>query len=313
MTLTFAELAFSQGTVSTFPSKPVVMVIATAPGGPVDQEARIYAPRAVEYFRQPFIVDTKPGAAGTVAAGYVFKTAPDGYTLLVVTGNFAVLPSFYKDLPFDTLKDFSAVSLMSNKPTVLLAHLGFSPKSFADYLAYAKANPGKINFGTSGAGSISHLAGAWMHSVTNTKVTFIHYKGAATIDLVAGRLDVVPAALIAGLPLVKSGKVRAIAVMSEGRSSVLEGVPTVAEHGIPGYDYTSWFGLVAHSATPAAIVNKLSDGFANVAKAPEVIAKLALEGGVTVGSTPAQFQRILNLETARWQKLVQETGIKLEE
>lgn len=305
----------AQGAAASYPSKPVTIILAIAAGGPSDGETRLFAAKMSELLGQPFVVEYKPGAGSTIGSSYVAKAAPDGYTLLVPQGAFSSFPALYKSLPFDTIKDFAPVSLMVRRASVLVSSLSFPAKTFAEYLAYARANPGKINYATTGAGGTGHLAGAWLHNLTKSKVTFIHYKGIPQIltDLVPGRVDVSPFALPPALPLIKDGKLRAIAFMNNERTPLLPDVPTIGEKDIPGYDYKSWLGFSAPAGTPPAIINKLSEAFAKVARMPDVVANLAAQGSVSVGSTPEQFKQLIIDETAQWQKVIQESGIQLEQ
>ena len=307
--------AWAQGSAASYPSKPVNVVIPYAAGGPADVETRLYTGKLSSMMGQSFVIDYKPGAGTALGSGYVAKAAPDGYTLLVVTGSLTVFPALFKDLNFDTVKDFAPVSLMSERTSVLLATPSFAPKTFPEYLAYARANPGKINVGTAGAGSITHLAGAWMHGATNTKVTFVLYKGTGPImpDLMAGRIDVTAAGLLASLPAIQAGKVRALALMGLNRSKLLPDAKTIAEDGIPGYNYSSWLGFSATGGTPAPIVNKLSETLAKVARLPDVAGPLEAQGGTMIGSTPAQLQQLILTEITRWNKVVADSNIKLEE
>lgn len=304
----------AQETASAYPTKPVVVVAGIAAGGPIDREARLYTAKIATYLGQQFILDFKPGGAGTIGAGHVAKAKPDGYTLLVVSAGFTVFPAFYKNLPFDIITDFAPISVMSERTSVLQVHPAFLAKTFAEYVAYAKAHPGKVNYGTTGAGGIAHLAGAWLHSATNTSVTFVPYKGTGILllELVAGRIDVASGTLISALPLIKAGKTRALAILNDQRSKLLPDVPTVAEQGVPGYNYSNWIGFLAPSATPPAIISKLREAFVKVAHAPDIAAQLEAAGSIPVGSTPAEFRQLIISETARWQKVVKETGTKLE-
>jgi tripartite-type tricarboxylate transporter receptor subunit TctC len=306
--------AWSQGAAS-YPSRPVSVVIPYAPGGPADLETRLYTGKLTTMMGQPFVIDYKPGAGTALGSGYVAKAAPDGYTLLVVTGSLTVFPALFKDLNFDTVKDFAPVSLMSERTSVLLVTPDFVPKTFQEYIAFAKANPGKINFGTAGAGSITHLAGAWLHGATKTNATFVHYKGTGPImpDLFSGRIEATAAGLLASLPAIKAGKVRALAVMGLHQSALLPGVRTIAESGIPGYNYSSWLGFSATGGTPTPIVNKLSETLAKVVKLPDVAGPLEAQGGRMIGSTPAQLQQLILDEIARWKKVVADSNIKLEQ
>jgi len=313
--LVCAGSASAQESASAFPSKVVTIVVPVATGGANDQEARVYATKMSVIMGKAFVLDYKPGAGSTIGTGYVAKSAPDGYTLLAISPNFTVLPLLYKNVNFDPLRDFAPVSQMSQRTTVLLVSPGFAAKSIAEYLSYARNNPGKINFGTAGAGSGTHLAGAWLHSASSTSVTFVHYKGIgpAMLDLITGRVDATAAILAPSMPQIKSGKVRAIAIMNAERSKLQPDLPTVAEQGLAGYNWATWLGFVAPAATPAAIVNKLSENFARVVKLPDVIASLEAEGSLLVGNTPAQFRQILATDAAIWRKVVQDNGIELTE
>ena len=313
LALTMAMLAsgFVFAQELSYPAKPVVMVVAIAAGGPIDTEARLYAKKMGEFTGQSFIVDAKPGASGAIGAGHVARAAPDGHTLLVVSTTFTVTPAFRKDLPFDTLRDFAPVSQMSDKVSVLLVQPSFPVKTFEGYIEYAKANPGKINFGMTGVGSVSHLAGAWIHNVTNTKVTFVSYKGAEPMlrDLMAERVSVGSATFLVALPLIKAGKVRALAVMGAKRSPLLPGVSTIAEQGIPDYSYSTWLGISAPGATPVGVINKLNEIVVKAVNAPDIVAALTAQGSVPVGGTPAQFRQVIVAEMVRWRKVAEDAGI----
>lgn len=312
--LPWANQAQAQEAPGAYPSRPVLVVAPIAGGGPLDTETRVHARKMSEFMGQQFVVENKPGAGGIVGGGFVAKAAADGYTILSISTAFTVYPSFY-NLPFDLIKDFSPISQVSKRTTVLVANPSFPVQTFAEYVAYAKSNPGKVNFGTTGAGSATHLAGAWMHSATNTRVTFVHYKGTGPLmpDILAGRISVTPAGLLVALPLIKSGKLRVLAIMNDRRAAALPNVPTIAEQGITDYDYANWLGFIAPAGTPASIINKLSDSFAKVAKSPDIAATLESDGGIMVGNTPSQFRQILVQDMARWRKLIQESGIKLED
>ncbi len=311
----FSGGAGAQGSAATFPSRPITIISPFAPGGSVDIESRLYAPVASKILGQPFVVDYKAGGGTTIGIGYVVKAAPDGYTLLGHTTAMTVVPAFYKDLPFNIVKDLAPVSLMAMRTSALMASNTFPPKNFAEYIAYARANPGKVNYATAGNGEISHLAGAWLHSLTGTTVTFVPFKGTgpALQELMSGRVDISSGIMSAALPLLQSGKVRILAVLGHQRAKQYPDIPTVAEMGVPGYDYTAWMGFLAPSATPPAIVNKLSEAFAQVVKTPEIARVLEGQSATPVGSTPAQFKQLISTEVARWKKVVDDSGITLAE
>ena len=312
-----SSLCGAQSLAGAYPTKPVTIVLPYAPGGSTEIETRLYMPRLMEGLGQPIIVDFKPGAGASIGTIYVAKAAPDGYTILGVTTGFTIYPMLFPvdKLPYDPIRDFAPISLINKRDALLLVHPSLGVKTFAEYLAYAKDNPGKINFGTSGGGDIFHIVGAWLHSATNTKATFIHYKGAGPmyIDFLAGRVTAAPGLPFVVAPHVKAGKMIPIANMALERSRFLPDLKTVAEYGVTGYDYSSWSGYLAPARTPEAIVNRLSAEFAKVAKAPEVIKKMEADSSEMVGSTSEQFRQALLVQTARWRRVVQENNIKMEE
>lgn len=298
-----------------FPSKPVTLIVTAAPGGNADVEARRWIPKLTRILGQPFLLDFKLGGGGTIGAGYVARSLADGHTLLAATGSFTTFPAFYSDLPFDTINDFSPISFMSQRATVMMVSPSFPAQNFLEYVDYAKANPGKINFATSGSGGVIHLAAAWLHSATNTRVTYIHYKGQAPAltDLIAGRVDVATGPAPTALSMMKAGRIRVLAIMGNRHSKVLPGIRNVAEQGIPEYDYSSWHGYLAPGNTPVAVVNKLAEAFALVAKDAELVKLLDAEGVTLVGNSPSEFRQFIIADTNRWRKIVAENRIKSEE
>ena len=310
-------LSFGSHAADSFPVRPVMVIVPVASGGPNDAETRLYMPKMHALFGQPFVLDFKPGAGSAVGTSFVAKAAPDGHTLLLVTSSstiYPAFPDFHKTLPFDPVQDFAPVSLMSKKPTILVANPSFAPKDFVEYMSYVRNNPGKVNFGTVGAGSANHMAGAWLHSATRTKVTFVAYKGLGPMmpDLMGGRLDVTSAILSGVLPSIKSGKLRALALTGDRRSRLLPDVPTVVEQGVTDYDTSYWIGFSAPAATPQAVVDSLSEGFSKVAHMPDVAGPLEANGAIMIGSTPAQFRQLMLSEITQWRKVVRDSGITLE-
>lgn len=297
------------------PSRPVTAVAPYEPGGPVDIEGRMYTKKATELTGQQYIMEYRTGAGTRIGVGYVARAVPDGHTLLITNASFTVFPALYKDLPFDTLKDFAPLSQMSIKTNVLVVRASFPAKNFAEYVAYAKANPGKVNFAMLGSGSTTHLVAAWLSGVTDTKVALVPYKGGgpAMVDVVAGRVDAYLPALIAGMPFIKSGKVRPLGVITGSRSKLLPELPTIAEQGAPGLEWLNWTGFIAPRAVPAATLARLNDVFDKVAKSPDIISLSEAQGNVTVGGPSEPFARLIANETARWRKLAQENNIQAEE
>jgi tripartite-type tricarboxylate transporter receptor subunit TctC len=314
LSLTWASLAHAQPT-DNYPSRPVSVVAAIAPGGGIDIESRQFTSRLGPLMGQPFVLDFKPGAAGTIGAAYVAKAKPDGYTLHVVAGGFTVFPAFYKDLAFDIVKDFAPISLLYERSSVLQLANNFPAKSFPEFIAYAKAHPGKVNYGTTGAGSITHLAGAWLADATGAKFTFVHYKGSGPLllEMMAGRLDAGSGILSAGLPYVRSGKTRGIAILNNKRSKLLPNLPTVEEQGVPGYNYVNWLGFLAPAGAPAPVIGRLNDALVKITRSAEITEMLEKEGSIPVASSAAEFRAHLIAESARWKRIVTEAGIRLEE
>ena len=305
--------AFAQGTDS-YPSRAVTIIVPLAPGAATDAEGRVWASKLSESLGQQFVMDFKPGGSMTLGLTYAARQKPDGYTLAYVSSTYTLLPLLYKDLPFDTAKSFEFVSLLSKRAAMLAVANNFPVHNIQEYIAYAKANPEKINFATSGNSSVQYMMGLWLTNATNTKVTYIHYKasGAAYPDVLAGRVQMFPTTFSGGYPMVKAGKARAIGVANLQRSKLLPDLPTIVEQGIPDYEYPSWLGLMAPEKTPSAIVNKLQAEAAKIAKMPDVQQRLG-EDTTLVANTPEQYRRLVAAETERWRKLVIDNNIKFDE
>jgi tripartite-type tricarboxylate transporter receptor subunit TctC len=309
------NLAQAQSPATAYPTKPVTIISPFAPGGSTDKDGRVWGQKLQEFTGRPFVVDFKPGAGSIIGTNYVAKAAPDGYTLLIVSSGFSVNAATYSDLPFDSVKDFTPLSLLNKRPTVLLAHPALPVKTYPEYIAYAKAHPGELNMATSGAGGISHMIGAWLHSATGTKITFVHYKGAGPMytDLLAGRTQVTASSLFTSLPHIKPGKLRPIALLNSERSSLLPGMRAVAEQGIPDFDYSAWTGLLGPAGMPGPVMDKLAAEIARAAKAPDILERFADDGTLVLGSSPADFRKYLVGEITRWKRLAQEFNIKAAE
>ncbi len=296
-----------------YPLKPVTVIIPAGPGSVSETEGRIHLSRLSETLGQQFILDFKGGGGGIVGLGYVARSAPDGYTLGLVSATYSLIPLRNTSMPFDRLNAFTAVSLLSKRWGLMMVHPSL-PSNVADFVAYAKANPGRINYASSGMGSQQHLTGAWMASMSNLDLTYVHYKGAGPIvpDLLAGRVHMTPMTLTSGLPHLKSGKLKAIGLANTMRNPALPDIPTLHEQGWKDFEYSSWLGLIAPAKTPAAVVNLLSAELSRVVKTPEVVKRLSVETEL-VGSTSAEFARHVNTETERWRVLLKTIGVTLDE
>ena len=304
---------FAQG-ADTWPNRPVTMIVPFTPGAATDIEGRLYANELTKNLGQQFIMDFKPGGVMSIGMDHAYRQKPDGYSLVYVSSSYSLLPLLYKDKPYDTYKNFEQITLLSKRSAILAVSNNLPVNNVKEFIAYAKANPGKINFATGGVGGIQHLTGLWLESATNTQVTFIHYKaiGASYPDIIAGRTNMVPATFAAGYPNVKAGKMKAIAIASMQRNPLLPDVPTAHEQGVSNFEYSSWLGVIAPGGTPAPMVNKIQGEFAKVLKIPEIKQKLGDETSV-IGSTPAEFRKHAMGETERWKKLVADNNIKFDD
>ena len=298
----------------SYPSRPVTIIVPFAAGAVTDLETRLYAQKLTESTGRTFVVDYKPGAGSMIGSAYVAKAAADGYTLLTATSALSIAPLLYRNLGFDPLKDFIFVSMISKRAPLLLATPSLPVKNVAEYIAYARANPGRLNIGTSGSTGGAHLSMEWLHHITNTKATFIHYKGGANsfTALMAGEVHVAIGSLIAMMPQVRAGRARILGVTSAERVKVLPDIPTVAEQGVPGFEYAPWLGFAVPRATPPAVVARLNAELVRVARTPELAERLADDATLMIGSTPQQFTQAVAAEASRWRKLVDETGMKLD-
>jgi tripartite-type tricarboxylate transporter receptor subunit TctC len=305
---------FAQGAAETYPARPVRVVIGLAPGGGTDLQARLFAQKLSENLGRPFVVENRTGAGGTIAYAQIAKSPPDGYTLLGVTSGYTITPAVYSNLPYDPVKDFAPISLVVQAPFLLLTHPSLPVRSVKGLLALARIKPGMLDCGTAGHGSSTHMAFELFRIMAGVNITHIPYKGTgpALIDAMAGQVHMLFGNVLSTLTHVKSGRLRALAVTTAKRSRVLPDLPTVSESGVPGYENSTWFGLLAPAGTPAAVLNKLNAELVKTSRSPDIVERLAPDGGEPVGSTPEQFGRHLALEITRWRKVVKDAGMKVE-
>ncbi len=300
---------------ATFPTKPIRIVVPFPAGGTTDILARAVAQKLTETGGQPVVVDNRPGAGGNIGAELVAKSPPDGYTLLMGTvGTHAINPSLYARMPYDHQKDFAPVILVAGVPNVLVINPAVPANSVQELIAYGKANPGKLNFASSGSGTSIHLAGELFKTMSGVQMTHVPYKGSAPAlaDLLGGQVQLMFDNLPSALPQIKGGKLKALAVTSAQRASALPDVPTIAEAGLPGFEATSWFGLLAPAGTPKDVIAKLNGEVAKWLASPEAREKLASQGAIAAGKTPEDFTAHIVAETAKWQKVVKESGAKVD-
>lgn len=310
-----ASLFSSIAQAQAWPAKqPIKFVVVYPPGGASDVTARLIATKLTETLGQSVVVENKPGANGIIATEFVAKSAPDGYTMLMANlGPNALNPVVYKKLPYDAIKDFQGVTLTSIVPQVVLVSPGLPVNSIPELIAYTKANPGKVYFGSAGQGASNHFSGELLNSLGGIKMQHIPYKGDAPslVDLLSGQIQVALPTTVAGLPHVKNGKLRAIAVTGSKRLAAMPELPTVAET-LPGYEAVSWGGVMVPAGTPKDIVMRLNTEINRILKMPDVAAKLESLGAIIVGSTPEEFDNYVKDEIAKWGKVARDNKITID-
>jgi tripartite-type tricarboxylate transporter receptor subunit TctC len=309
---TVAATAVAQ---DAYPSKPIRLVVGFAPGGPADGLARIVAQNVSPLLGQTIIVDNKPGAGGTIAAGQVAKSAGDGYTLLLASSGHAGNAAYYGKLPYDTLKSLAPVGGVASSPVVIVVNASSPYQTFADLVADARKRPGALNFATGGGATLTNLAAELLKSEAHIDAKTIAYKGSgpALTAGMGGEVDAVFDTVSSAVSLIRGGKLRALAVTSAKRSSVLPQVPTVAEQGVPRFDATGWFGIIAPSGMPPQLVTKLNGALNQALTSAAVRQQLAGLGAEPLEGPPAQFGGLVESETARWTALIQRLNLRATE
>ncbi|WP_418127970.1 Bug family tripartite tricarboxylate transporter substrate binding protein [Variovorax sp. KK3] len=304
--------ASGNASAEVFPDKPIKLVVASAAGGASDIVARLMADRLTQSLGQPVVVEAKPGANGNIAAELVAKSPPDGYTLMMGTiGVLAINPSMYKSVRFDPLKDYAPVARLVSFSNMLVVTPNLPVKTVKELVEYAKANPGRLRYGSPGAGGSPHMAMVVFGQMTNTDLTHVPYKGAAPAltDLMGGHIDFAFSDPLLTLPQVRAGKVRALAVSGNTRLASAPEIPTVAEAGVPGYAVSGWLGIVAPAGTPADRIAKLNAALNEALAVPEVNAKLVEQGSAVIPGTPQEFGAFIRSEYFRWKKVVDEAKL----
>ena len=299
----------------TYPAKPIRLVVPFPPGGTTDILARDVGQKLTEAWGQPVVVDNRPGAAGNVGSDIVAKSAPDGYTLEMCTvSTHAINPSLYSNIPYDHIKDFAPVILVARVPNVLEVNPGVPVYTVADLIKLAKEKPGQLNFASSGSGTSIHLSGELFKTMTGVSMVHVPYKGSAPAitDLMGGQVQLMFDNLPSSLQQIKAGKLRAIAVTSAQRSPALPDTPTIVESGVPGFEATSWFGVLAPAGTPPAIISKLNAEIDKWLQSAPGKAQLLEQGALPAGGTPEQFAAYIRAETEKWAKVVKASGAKVD-
>ena len=309
----FTQSAFAQ---QDYPSKTVRFIVPFTPGGGTDIVTRIVAQRLSETWGKPVVVENKPGTGGIIASQLVANAPPDGYTLNVITPANVINPSLYTKLPFDPLNDFAAVVLMNRLQLIIVSAPGFGPNNIRELITLAKSKPGSVNFASTGTGGAAHLSMELLKKQAGIDMTHIPYKGSAPAysDVISGQVQILSNNIISSMPLIKGGKLKALAVTGATRSVIAPDVPSVAESGLPGFDVTSWFGISVHAKTPRAIIDRLNRDIVKILQEPAVREKMIEQGAepVTGLNTPAAFDQIMRYEMKMWSDLIRSSGIRQE-
>ena len=305
-----AQAALAQ---ADYPVKPIRFLVGVVPGGAADTLARAIAQRYAGAFRQQVIVDNRAGANQTIAADLTAKAAPDGYTIVIVASAHTINPALYK-LPFDSQKDFSAIGMVAMVPNVLVVHPSIPSRSVKEFIAFARAKPGVLTFGSSGIGSASHLSAELFQIMTQVQFVHIPFKGQglAMIDLLGGHLQLAFPSVPASVQHVKSGKMIALAVTTKQRSSALPDVPTMDEAGVAGYEVSGWYGVLGPARLPKTIVVKLNGELNRMLQDPATREILAREGADPLPGTPEEFAKTISTDIVKWAKVVKAAGMKVE-
>jgi len=298
----------------SYPNRPIHVIVPFPPGGAVDPIARSITPKLEEAWGQPVVVDNKPGAATIVGSDFVAKAAPDGYTVILVATSFTVNPSAYSKLPFDPVKDFAPISLVSRLPNMLVVNSKLPVNSVKELIEYLKARPGQVNFSSIGYGSTQHLAGELFKSVAGVNMVHVPYKGSgpSMMSVVSGETSVTFDSVFLLTPQVKAGKLRALAATGTRHTPLVPNLPTASESGLPGFDVGGWVGFLAPAGTPRGIIQKWHQEVARILQLPEIRERQISQGLEPEGSTPEFFAEFIKTEIAKWGKVVKQAGIKLD-
>ena len=299
----------------SYPSKSVKMIVPFPAGGPTDIVGRLIGQKLTESWGHAVVIDNRPGGGGVIAGQLAAKSPPDGYTIFLGGITTLVLSTYvHKNRPYDSLREFQPVTQCTMQPLLLMVHPALPVKTFQEFMALARARPGEINYATSGPGGSGHLAGELLRSMTKINIVHVPYRGQppALNDLLAGQVQSMFGAPLAVVPHIRSGKIRALAVTGHKRSLAVPDVPTFDEAGLPGYDASTWNGIMVPTGTPRAVIERLHSEITKILRAPNTLERLAGDGSVAVASTPEVFAAFINAEHAKWSKVVREANIRVE-
>jgi len=307
-------LATAAHAADVYPTKPVRMIVPYVAGGNGDIQARYISERLAEALGKPFVVDNRGGANGMIGCEMAARSVPDGYTLLFVANTYTVTPSLFPKVPYDTLKDFQPISLVGETPELFIGSMSIPATTVKEVIALAKSKPGQLNYGSSGNGSPSHLAGSLFELMTGAKMVHVPYKGmaASNIGVMTGQIQLGFPSFTSVFPQVKAGKLRAYAITTRKRSSLAPDIPTMDESGVPGYEASIWNGVLAPAGTPKPIVSKLHDTIVQILKSPQAAERYANVGADIRYNTPEEFAVVIRTELAKWAKVIKAAGIRVE-
>lgn len=307
-----AGLAAAQAAnASKYPTRSIRLIVPFPPGGSNDILARFLGQKLGEKLEQTTLIDNRPGADGIIGTEIVSRSNPDGHTILIISTSFTMNPAIHK-LPYDPVKSFAPVSQIASGPNVITAAPGFAANSIKELIAMAKAKPGHIRYATSGVGGFNHFGGELFNSMAGLKMTHIPYKGGgpAMLDVMTGQVEITFGTLIQAMPHLRSGKLKALGVGSSMRSPVIPNVPTISEAGVPGYDGTIWWGILAPAGVPVPIVNRLNLTIADILRDPEMAKRLAAEAAEPVIDSPAAFAKLISSDLVKWSRIAKEAKIE---
>ncbi len=297
-----------------YPSRPIRLIVAFAPGGSVDVVARLVGQKLSEAWGQQVVIDNRPGAGGNLSAELAARAAPDGYTLYMSSASLVVNVNLYRKVGYDPIRDFSPITLLASVQNVLVAHPSVAAKNVSELVTLSRKTPGRLNYASTGSGSSGHLAMELFKSMTGADLTHIPYKaaGQAQVDLLAGQVSLWFPTIPGALPFIKAGKINALAVSGSTRSIALPDVPTVAESGVRGFEASTWYPVLAPAGTPADVVDRLNRQLVAIVRTPQVHDQLVQSGVEPIGSTPAQLASHIRTELDKWAKVIRASGVRLD-
>jgi tripartite-type tricarboxylate transporter receptor subunit TctC len=310
--LALAAISAQSVLAQSYPNRAIKLVVPSSPGGGTDIVGRIVAQKLSEQLGQQVVVENRAGAGTIIGNEAVAKSAPDGYTLLMGLSTLAINPSMYAKLPYDALRDFAPISQAVTVPNILTLHPSVPAKTVKDLIALAKAKPGSITFGSAGLGTNPHLSGELFKSLAKIDMVHVPFKGSgqSVISLLAGEIAANFPSVPTAIPYIKAGRLRGLGVTTAKRTQALPDVPSIAEAGLPGYEATQWFGVLAPAGTPRAIIDRLHQELSRAVRSPDVKERLTSEGAEIVGGTPEEFAAYIKSETDKWTKVIKSAGIK---